>query len=428
MGIQNFYSWLRTTYPSCFVNSYNVNMFDHVYIDMNWMLHKLTYKSMEEKDFIPLLYYQLDAMLTQFMAKKTLSLVFDGPPCHAKVMLQRKRRVGPFCTANLSLTPGTKFMNKMKHRVDEYIESRKCLFIQRDIDISVSSSKIPDEGDLKIAYKIRQNPNDTHLILGYDADYILISILSKSPVYVWAKNNLFSSSEFVKLGINAQNFVFTSIMFGNDYLPKLKYSSLNNLSSSYKSLELIVNNKLNHKDFKKLLQRISIDLKPNFRSIKLTDIPSRKIINHYVSGLLWCYQMYAEGICPKINYFYGDCSIHPLEILYFMEFNPDFEFITPVSTKPPLDHDTYVLLVFPLSARKLLPKHVKPLQDQLPFLYEEENCQTCQEYVGFLKDIDKKTSEFAKHNSKFTIHKKIHQNFKFKELVKKIKKVTQKQT
>ena len=47
MGIDNFHKWISITYPECIIKPQKE--YDHVYIDINYVLHKLINKDTDEK-------------------------------------------------------------------------------------------------------------------------------------------------------------------------------------------------------------------------------------------------------------------------------------------------------------------------------------------------------------------------------------------
>ena len=52
MGITNFHHWLREKHPGCFKDHYKNNIYDYIYIDINFLLHNAIYNAKNYHDFI----------------------------------------------------------------------------------------------------------------------------------------------------------------------------------------------------------------------------------------------------------------------------------------------------------------------------------------------------------------------------------------
>ncbi|CAG9464467.1 unnamed protein product [Pedinophyceae sp. YPF-701] len=92
MGVKGLMKWIFTAHPECVVDVRDAQ-FDHVYFDMPNVLHEVVRQSKSERDFVIILYQQLDAVLNMTNPRKTVMLALDGPAPLAKLLVQRTRRL-----------------------------------------------------------------------------------------------------------------------------------------------------------------------------------------------------------------------------------------------------------------------------------------------------------------------------------------------
>ena len=268
MGIYNFHTWLREKYQGSYVQIKNNNIYEYIYIDVNFILHNSIYNCKTENDFIRKLYLQLDIIFTNFIATKKIFFSLDGPSSFAKIILQRKRRsdtsnkINKNAISSLYITPGIEPMKRIELYLRKYIDKLKTKYRFIQIETSLSSSNEPDEGEVKICNEVIKNGssdlNQRHLIVGNDSDLIVLSMGMK-PIYNInilvrgkAENELISLSKLLQLhcktinrvdkienlatSILRDDFVVISIMMGNDYLPKLGYIKHDKLWKIYYDL------------------------------------------------------------------------------------------------------------------------------------------------------------------------------------------------
>eukprot|EP00957_Ditylum_brightwellii_P145140 11054740-Ditylum_brightwellii.AAC.1 len=114
MGIKGFRAWFESQFPEAMTtvtrakkkssssskNSNNDNigesteMFEHVLIDVNQLLHVSLRRSRSEGHALTLLIKELDKCTDLARPTRSVVLAFDGPPGAAKLATQRRRRYG----------------------------------------------------------------------------------------------------------------------------------------------------------------------------------------------------------------------------------------------------------------------------------------------------------------------------------------------
>ena len=450
MGIYNFHTWLREKYPGSYISIKNNSIYEYIYIDVNFILHNSIYGCKTENDFVRKLYLQLDIIFTNFIATKKIFFSLDGPSSFAKIILQRKRRSNTSNKTNgdtissLYITPGIEPMKRIETYLKSYVDKLKTKYRFINPDTYMSSSNIPDEGEIKICNEVIKNGssnlNHKHLIIGNDSDLIVLSMGMK-PIYNInilvrgkAENELISLTKLLLLHCKTINrldkienlsistlrddFVVISIMMGNDYLPKLGYVKHDKLWKIYydliKSLhenETLMNNDytFNSDIMKKFMYNAYNSLSKGFKKVKIStynEIRSKS----YLEGLLWCLKMYQIGKCPQYNYSYiGNMAPHPYELLFHM--HAEKEISLKESNYQPIPAEIYSLIIMPKNASYLIPKKYHNLMNhELKYLYEIEECVKCIKYKSNIKTINKEIKE-CDENDLEVIKNKYKQNF-----------------
>lgn len=331
-GIRGFRAWFESQFPDAMValspslsSSINDNatggtvtansrcstctaqVFDHVLVDLNQLLHIVVRKSRSDEHALTLLMKELDTIVQHVATpQRSLVLAMDGPPSAAKLATQRQRRFQTVTrshlklqqldrktmliktkrkkssqssklssrqirriaaqTRTLCLTPATAFM-QLAHEAILYwswqrFSARNNILASNNVNIFVSSSCTPGEGEVKLLEWLYQQPNrngDSVAILGGDSDLVLealvIPLACTHNVFVllpdgrqrylsvslWETtrrlDQLVQSSHFVaqhrpKGSISLRDMirirtdlVLLLLLNGNDYLPKLRGSS-----------------------------------------------------------------------------------------------------------------------------------------------------------------------------------------------------------
>ena len=290
-GIKGFRSWLSSQFPEAVVaidrdHPKATQDFDHVLIDVNYVLHNAVRRSKNEGHAMSLLMRELDALLITASPRKSLVLAMDGPPGAAKLALQRARRFallrrnewklkqlekygdkkkkkssrqysrirdrykGDLKT--LAITPGTQFMEQARdcllYWAWQRIQNRSSVLSKKRVSVFLSTSEAPGEGEIKMIDWVLQNkPKGTVALVGGDSDLVLESWILPPSV---CSHNVFVLLPEGKRGMLAvsiwestrtlaslvpqlppqdmmrirNDVVLLLILSGNDYFPKLRGS------------------------------------------------------------------------------------------------------------------------------------------------------------------------------------------------------------
>jgi len=390
MGIKDFYKWINSQFENIYVEK---KKFTNIYIDINYLLHYCSYGG---KSFFGLrkkIINKIEEILTHVEPIKKVILSIDGPSSFAKIILQRNRRknmmkkmdnINDIENSAVNFTAGTKFIGQLNTKLKKYIN-------KQNTNISYKLLNCKNEGDIEIIGEIKKNKG-SHFVLSYDADSVIGAIATGiKKIYVgFIKNgelNILSIDNLINEHIKKygsckfieQNITLCHMLMGNDYLPKLNYININNifdtLKKKNKSLLIksdntnpFILNRNNFMDFifnifvnQNNIQKKNIEL--NFNKIKI-----------YLEGLIWCVNNYYNGKCDKYDYMCEYKTIHPLEILFFLDFTKN-KIEYPLPLYDPIETEIYAMLVIPLKANKLLnnDKYIYMQNKKLKFLYDNDN-------------------------------------------------------
>ena len=131
-----FGKWMQTSYAEAFTDAHNASSrrggggekpksgpsgaYDHVYIDVNNVLHVAAHHTKNEDAFFKKLFALLDLNMRKTRPQYTVTLALDGPAPIAKTITQRRRRIrlssgekvplseDPPRLLKIGLTPGSK--------------------------------------------------------------------------------------------------------------------------------------------------------------------------------------------------------------------------------------------------------------------------------------------------------------------------------
>jgi 5'-3' exonuclease len=458
MGIKDFHKMIKQKYTECLKN-YWLQSYDHVYIDINYILHFCSHKAKNETDVINRICNFFDFVCQELVPTKSLTVCTDGVAPLAKLILQRKRRLGTSRGlenssnfSSLHFTPGTIFMTNLKKNLSNYFKYVENVY---QIKINYLDHKI-DEAELKLKYQLqcnaKENKNDTHIIVTNDADVIvMLTTLDKQYIpnaFVFCKNN--PQNEVISIGKMLElhtkevgmslnynlDFSVISILMGNDYIPKVGLADFEKLWKSYKNICVLmpnglVNEKLeiDYKFFIKLLYGV-IELSKNKMINKVTmNSICGKMYSNYFDGLTWCLHTYCTGKCIRYDYMY-QCGEppHPLGLIMNLNINNNLlKFNRDLCT--PIDQSLYAILVLPDSASNLIDKKYHKFMKENDILYKVEKCVKCLCFHNELKKLNEECvkcsdenkinnikKEIVKTSKAMIAHKKNHDSLTLKEI------------
>jgi hypothetical protein len=466
MGISLFNTWLFNTYSNCIKKTDN-EKYDHIYIDFNFILYKLSYINVSnENDLFNKILNYLDNLIIQYFPFKTITIAIDGPPVYAKMQLQRSRRdnieetiqSSNSCKFNtLNFTPGTIFMSNLENTLNKYISNLSKFFKYFKPKIEIISSTLKDEAEIKIINEIlinhNLNNNNSHVIIGNDADIIVIAItlIKVKNISIILKhnsqNNVISIDKIIETLYLKYNydenirydFAFLSILMGNDYLPKLKFVTFNKLWSAYndtynnyilysngKYASIIQYNNgtinINNSFLSLFVHYLSTYISSQFKNINICKYNNYSVTS-YLEGILWCINMYSTGTCSKYDYIYNCLNINnryisigkdapnPLELLYFMNFNETLNITIPYSNIEPPNSKLYSIIVMPKNSINLIPTEYHQLFQKAMSFYNNESgkCKTCELLDSHIKKSNNKKN-ISKIAKLLSSHKHLHKN------------------
>jgi hypothetical protein len=450
MGIKNFHKWLKSNIPDIFTTE--LKKYDNIYFDMNACLHLCSYKCNTEDKLIKNVSNYIKFMLLKITPLKTVTMVSDGSAPMAKLLLQRKRRLELSRKIDINsvnpllFTPGTKFMLNLEKLFEKLINEIKEIYgVEIILDFNT-----PGEGEVKIINHIdKKDNNETHIIISNDADSIVLANLSKNYNMIDIAIKIGNTMEIINIKKISEkfkykdDFSFLALLNGNDYLPKLGYCNFDKIIDSYKVLnkQIIINNTINNKAFKSLIEIIIQKINKGFlKNYKIKNYES-KVYGNYVEGLHWCYATYKNSNCISYDFMINyKTIIHPLGLLWYLILDNKDILEKENNQENIIDNKLYAYLVMPKKGLCLLENNynIKELND----IYEDEECELCNDYskklgelnvsYGVIKTFTEDYSEEDKINllNKIRIkrleyreHKKKHKNITSEDIKTIIKQI-----
>lgn len=315
------------------VGDHAIPEFDAFYLDMNGIIHNcaqnvisaltapgtqvvpLTLAELENEIFLAIFHY-LQVLFDHIKPKKLFFLAIDGVAPRAKLNQQRARRFRTVQEAeeekaNLRekeskalrkvkgsnwdgeiakiagirfdrncITPGTEFMQRLSQNLRYFISKRIGEDPSwREVEIILSDSNVPGEGEHKIMSHIRSqksepnyNPNMRHCLYGLDADLVLLGLLSHDPHFALLREEVIFGGGHGH-GRNAppknasnQKFFLLHLCLFREYLG-MEFSSF--------PLERVID------DFILMMCFVGNDFLPNLPSFHLGEGVLESIFNEY---------------------------------------------------------------------------------------------------------------------------------------------------
>lgn len=278
MGVPGFFAWILKKIKNNKIITNNLpNKATNFYIDANCAFHPQCYKVLHfynkinnleklEKKMIDRNLNYLNYLIQLVNPQKEVFISVDGVAPLAKLNQQRKRRYKSVqdnelkeiinkkynketnkIWNNLSITPGTKFMEKLHKKLVEFIKTNK---LKLEIDYIYSSYHTIGEGEHKILQdikkkNIKENEDDIYVIYGLDADLFFLAMSSnKKNIY------LLREESFLRKGKKEENEIIDII---NDVAEDLCYVSID---ETKKSINKLIKDCIKRKGFQEYIEDI----------------------------------------------------------------------------------------------------------------------------------------------------------------------------
>lgn len=377
MGITNFNKLLAKKYPSSIQEYSSKKRYDYALVDTNHIFHSCV-SNCDSLKFIKIKLENRIKMLINLLNTSNFIFVTDGPAPYAKLFLQRKRREDmtgdEISTSNL--IPGTTLMKNMEEMLVDIVNRIKSEQHYLKLHITFILSDIPGEGESKInSILVKSAPNTTNIIVGNDADIVVMSV-ARSEIHIDMYNNIFPFKGIINVddilkNTVSNNFVLTSLFLGNDYIPKLLFTTpdklwncLEKFNTPILNYECIKNKNITHQTYADLLlyfQFISTVI-PKTR-LSFVDVHYDKdLVKNYLDGLFWCLYLYLTGNCLAYDYTfeYKAAPLVQYIIKYISEDIPNFSLQQ--SDACPIYHKIYPIFVLPY---EFVPQEYKKIFKKL---------------------------------------------------------------
>ena len=427
MGIKNYFTFISKYYPECIKDKW-LDSYDCVFLDINHCLHRIIHTSIDVSD----IYLKLERLIINILQNLNpiykVIIASDGPAPMAKILLQKKRRLDDvmksdninYDLSSLNFTPGTIFMKELLNKIQNLVIKIKLLFnVEVELDMDT-----PDEAEIKIK-RIMWNiskkfPEYTQCVISDDGDVLSMSSNFDNihNIYVMRKNkqeiNIINMGILIDkhtdkygCGLNpGYDFMALNIMLGNDYLPKVHYVDFDKIWTGYKfsidcgndGLVLKTSNEnmiyINQVFLLDVLTGIVMNMNKRFLNEFYVKLYNSSICDDYIDGMLWCLDMYNNGICKQYDYIYNHNHKSPPHCsgLYLQLLRRD-KMIKPISnTSKPLNNELYSIILIPKKAKHMIEKKYHNLIDNKEFeiLYKDEHCKDCERLINDIKQLEKK--------------------------------------
>jgi hypothetical protein len=434
MGISNYKEWLLKYYKNAFnkVDITKTHVYDHVYIDLNHYLHSSCYNIVSKKGFFVRLFRSLKYILMRIIPRKSINIGIDGSSPFMKIILQRKRRMEMIYNkkelSSLELTPGTEFMDEINQEIRIFMEKWKKNYKMNDIKININDSTNAGEGEIKVFQQLKENGKinlmDTHIVIGNDADLIVLAMASypikfidilirNENSYCIIKMETLINEHLKLLNSNTYSynlrneFVLLSIMMGNDYIKKLNYVDPLKMCDEYINLRkeiskgsdygLVVNNEINYDFLKLFMIKLNNILPSQYNKLKYYDY-DKDMIESYFKTLKWSWNLYNTGECSMIDYCtYYETSPSPIQIIYYIDLNKNINIPLPISLYKPINSKYIPLLVFNPQSSELVQKKLRVLYDT-KMKYLEFDLDEYEKIKKEYNDIHLKAKQYKEEN------------------------------
>ena len=316
MGIPSYFSHIIKNHNIIIQKQKLNKQIDNLYIDSNSIIydviHNENIKNMTNEDIYKDICIKLVYYINEINPNKYVYISFDGIAPVAKLAQQRTRRIKNTILNKITntinnketkwdstqITPGTSFMKSLNTYIKNYFNHFK-----HNAKIILSLTDDKGEGEHKLFHFIRNNEhhkNENTVIYGLDADLIMLSLLHlkfcnniflyrETPEFIKQIDTSLDASKLYLISINhlskritidmnngndnynedilITDYVFLCFLLGNDFIPhnpglNIRTNGIDIILDIYRQYfssdkSIIVDNKINWKNFKKFLTYIA---------------------------------------------------------------------------------------------------------------------------------------------------------------------------
>ena len=242
MGIPAYYKYANAKYKNITLTQ-KPEQIDRLFLDFNGIIHGCKHQVLlnngSEKDMYKAVLDYVESIVSYIQPQQLLYIAVDGVAPRAKMEQQRKRRYKSQQDMALepvnenepvlkkwdsnAITPGTKFMFFLDKALFYSVYLRK---LAKNINVIISNSSVPGEGEQKIYKYIRTINNGINVVHGLDADLFMLSLLQKDKnIYLYRE--LDTKPTFVNICLLSkqihmppEDYIVLSFLMGNDFIPK----------------------------------------------------------------------------------------------------------------------------------------------------------------------------------------------------------------
>eukprot|EP01117_Protostelium_nocturnum_P014705 TRINITY_DN5627_c0_g1_i1.p1 TRINITY_DN5627_c0_g1~~TRINITY_DN5627_c0_g1_i1.p1 ORF type:complete len:673 (-),score=163.47 TRINITY_DN5627_c0_g1_i1:1939-3957(-) len=257
MGIAGFNALLKKLYPEAVKNMQFGESYDHVFIDMSDLFHKVTRK---KGNMLQGLIKEIEQILRFCHPKKSIYFAFDGPASLAKLKTQRERRItkqGQVIddSEQNQLSAGMELLDRLRVGLENYASKLVNKRGGRDFRVVVDSASSPGEGEVKIIKEIKRiekkTPRDSFMVVGGDNDIAIMGLCCETDkFYIYKKQDkemidvpswrraITNKKVWKDVGVQDSRCIPTDLAFlfifkGNDYIYRLRYFDMEKMLNAY---------------------------------------------------------------------------------------------------------------------------------------------------------------------------------------------------
>ncbi|GBF89683.1 acyl-coenzyme A oxidase, peroxisomal [Raphidocelis subcapitata] len=132
MGIPGFSLWFSEKNKHAFV-PLNTVAVDHIYIDLNSVLHTVLRRASSYDQFHALLHKRLDEILRTLAPRRSVMIAVDGPAPLAKLITQRERRKVGWRITRLSEEGRLSHEQASLAKAWNTLRGRECVALAREL-------------------------------------------------------------------------------------------------------------------------------------------------------------------------------------------------------------------------------------------------------------------------------------------------------